>query len=313
MLVRFLGLQVVLGEDLTVGDLFAKLKKSDGKMFDHYNSQREMHTDKVGSYHVAVVVSIKDHQTLMRRRREGNHWTVKPDEAQPDAEMVDFNFLALHERTGRGLYQHYRGSLSTRLLENILARRHNEMINERRGEWIKTRIGSAAQTTLAQESRKLHKGQLHINPIIRQEDLGSLIKSLDEVTALQVDFVGISDDAKTFQPLSPQVKSSRTRFSFKPNVAGPSIAGKLLKLVGRDRDGHRAVPEIEGGRVEGVQNGIEVAIDFDSLPIPVFATYDFDQTASEFRPDDFTKAYLLKELVKVCNDNKAIFERPARS
>ncbi len=171
MLVRFLGVALVLAEGLTVADLFAELKKTDGKEFPHRGASRLMQTDKVGAYHVAVIVSVKDHQTMMRLRRDGLNWTVKPDAKQPGADLVDFNFMALHEATGRGLYQHYRGSLSTPFLSNILARAQVRLVNERRDEWVAANSATGAISTVQKKSRKVHPGDENVPRRLLSEPL----------------------------------------------------------------------------------------------------------------------------------------------
>lgn len=310
MLVRFLGVQLVLGQGLTMADFFAELKKKDGKEFEHRGSHREMHTGKVDSYHVGVIVSVNDRQTLMRRRKEGTTWTVKPDVRQPGQEIVDFNFFALHETTGRGLYQHYRGSLSTPLLSNLLAREHVKLINERREEWRQLNVGNFAPSTLMKKSRDIHKGQLFLRNIVRQEDYKTLIAKLDEVNAFQVDIAGMFDEAKSFQPLKPTVTATRLRVTFNAKVSGNSVVKFITKIMGRD--GSTGLTDLDGGRVEGIENGQESIIDFDSLPVSQFASYKYEDVATEFKPHEFTRSYLLKELVRTCTEFKSVFERPGQ-
>jgi hypothetical protein len=301
MIVRFFAVALGLGEDLTVADLFEQLEKSAGKEFQHRGHTRIMHTDKVGAYHVAVFLTVSDHKTLMKIRREGGRYTVKPDKIEDGSDMVDFNFLAVHKTTGRGLYQHYRGSLSIPFLTNVLSRQHVAMVNARRAEWIESQTGAA--TTLLKKSRNLHKGQLSLRNIVRMDDFGELVKRLDEVTAFQVDLLGISDQADEFQPLATHVKATRYRLTFKSKVSGETVASKIKSFVKKEKP--------HGGRVEGREDGLDTVFDIHEQPASIFATHDFDEVAKEFLPHEFAKAALLKELVRTCIENKSVLERPS--
>src|SRR4051812_10140332 len=114
MQVRLLGVSMTVSPELSVADVFDELAKHNGEDIDYYGSKRRIWVSVKSGCHVALVLTIRNQRRWMQMREEDDgEIVIEPRDIDEGKHMVDFNYLALHAKSGRGLYLHYPSSVST--------------------------------------------------------------------------------------------------------------------------------------------------------------------------------------------------------
>lgn len=302
MLVRLYGVKLTLGEDLTIPDLWEYMELIDGNPFPYGGLERIAYFDTIGKYCVALFLSIKDQRKWMEMSRAGGkHVKVVPRDVEEGKSLVDFNFLALHAESGRGLYQHYRGSLAIPKLSSIFWTQNQNLATHKRKEWLEENGETAANE---KKAKKMFLGHGSLATIIRDEDMPELLRRLSEIDSFSVDFLGLKDEAGDFEGLGRYIKASRYKLKFSPEVKGRSVAERIMSFWNKNRENDKVL----AGRVEGKEGKEHVVYDLSDLPPSTYGQFNFDNVADPFDSDDFTNAPLLKQLLRIMKDNKSSFE-----
>lgn len=297
MLVRLFGVRFHLAQGLTVEELFEQLQQIDGEQFRSGGQQRIAYSDTVGDYCVALFLTIKDNRRWMEMTKTGKKVRVNPREVAAGKSLVDFNFLAVHKTSGRGLFQHYHGSLSIPKLRSIFWNQHRILVSVKRAEWMEVNDGTV------NASKKQHKGEFVLAQIMRDEDMPVLLKRLSLVKSLTLDFDGLKDSPGGFGPLGQFVKSSRYKVNFEANIKGRAVADKIVGIwAKKDQE------QIKAARVEGQEGDEERTYDLEEDFAPTtYGQFDFDTIAEPFDSDDFTTAPLLKQMMARMDKDPSTF------
>lgn len=302
MRVRLYGVSLKVAPALTLEGLFEHLRTLN-ESFKYRGLDRRIYVDSVGDYHVALFLTIRDHRITMELQEEDGRLVVKPKEIEEGKQAIDYNLLAVHKTTGRGVYQHYPYSLWLSTVGSILNRQHGEAVAARKGEWIAANGGPSRANHLT--ANKQYEGAFEMVQMVRPEDLETLISALDRVTAFTIDFEGIEDRQKRFQPFGNLVEATRHRIKFKAKLPGSRVARVITGFVKNEKP--------KAGKVEGYEDGLRRALDITESMPSTFGEFDFDTVAAEFVPDEFAKFSLLKRMIGTMVDNPSMFETPASS
>lgn len=303
MLVRMLAVKFLMADNITVAEVFDELALEHGVGFPYGGHFRRMYVNRIGDVHVALFLTVKDQRTWMEMHEaDDGSVTIEPQEVAAGRNLIDFNFLAIRDDTGKGLYQHYRGSQAVATLQNVIASRHKQVVKRRRDELIASGEGSV--TARQKAARKTFDGAFSIAQMVREAELEDLLQELDEIRSFQVDIEGIADNPPTFRPLGSFVEETRYRLKFKPDLAKDQLISKVVALV------HQRRPK--AGRVEGRVGDESRVYDIYTHPATVIAEHDYDAVAATaFTSAGFADASILQGMLTDMASNPSMFARAA--
>jgi len=303
MQVKLFGVSITTSAEVSLAEVFTDLEKHNGENIDYYGSDRRIYVAERDGYHVLLALTIRDQKRWMQMTEEKDGTViVEPQEIAENRHMVDFNYLAIDQNSGRGLYLFYPGSLSILSLNRIMAKNHSDLLIAKRTAWLEA-VGRTRQNL------KLAKDQFENNwslsPIIQPKDLPEFLDELSTISSLQLEFTSVIDEASLFGGLDKYVELARYKVNFSEKLDANKVAKKILREVERTKP--------RGGYVVGREtDGSRISYEIGGQPTTVFDRLEYDQVASvAIKPKSFEKSKQLDRMIGTMKTNKSMFHRRA--
>lgn len=298
MKVRLYGVKVELADDLTVGDLLDHIEHLDGYEATYRGRLRILHVDRSKGCSLLLVLTVKDHQRFLTMRRQGKDFEVSPHDFAEGTEVVDFNMLVVDEKSGKGLYQHYRDSMNFSTLQGFLSKLHDLMVTAKREEWIEEQPEPDA-ATVQRAARKRHKGKLKIVQMFDRATLAEFCADLDALTSMTIEMDGLADANGKFRAFSPVVETSRYSVKFSASMVPKHWATKIQDWVGKT--------DPKGARIRGREDGQDRTFDFFEPLAKSHKIYDFDEAIAPINPETFDRHVFIVDMIDIIKTNPDIF------
>lgn len=297
MKIRLLGTELKLGKGIMLADLFNHISAHGGspKQLGGYN--RYMYIDKLEGYHVGLLITTKDHKRFIEFFSDPANVKLEARDVSKGAHLADFNFFAIDEKTGKGVYQYYHNSCSLNMF-GMLCRHHYEQLKGARLQAAKMN----KKLTHAQEKsvNSQYAGSLQWEMVVRKEKFDQLIKELKSINTVTLAVSTLAYEKTEFTPMSHLANKMTQRYTFTKGTKIRSVVNGLLKVVSK--------ADIENAKVEGIdEDGLERIIKLSNTP-DFFGEYDFDKVAEAMTiaPAQFVDSPFLKTLIKVAKEAKAL-------
>jgi hypothetical protein len=299
MQIKLLGVSMRVSREVPMAAVFADLEERNGEEINYYGKRR-IYIGSRKACHVALILSIRDQTRWMQMTEEDDGTVVvEPQEIEERRHMVDFNYLAIDERSGRGLYLYYPGSTSIMGLGTMVAKTHSALLIDARDEWIARKGRTRKNLRIAKEQ---FKNEFAFSPIVQKKDLAALLAELDTISALQFEFEGIEDSASFLGGLGEYVERTNYKVNFGKKLSANKVAKKIVKQIEDKKP--------DGGYVVGAKNGQRMSYDLESLPTTVFDRLDYNEVAKvAITPMQFTTAEQLTNMITVLEGNPSVFRR----
>lgn len=298
MKIKLLGIEMTTGQGVTLADLFQSIGETGGSPVDVGGHSRFTYVDKVDGYHVGLVITTKDHNKFLEFKRDKTTAKLEARDVSAGAKLADFNFFAINETTGKGIYQYYHQSCGVNLF-GLLCKSFYEKLKKKRMDAAKATF---KELTLKAEKQinKDYAGTLKWEILVRKETFDKMVSELKSIQAvtLAVSTLAYADTA--FSPIALVAKNMSQRFTFGKGASVASVASSILQVA--------KATDVEGAKVEGVgDDGLEQIIKMFNTP-DVFGEYDFDDIAQTMTisPLDFAKSSFLQSMIKVAKEEPVI-------
>jgi hypothetical protein len=304
MKVRIFGFGINLGRGIGFRDFFGHLETLNGKQFDN----RILTVAKQDAWWLGVLITIKDAKRFCKMQQAGPKYTISAHELEKGTSMVDFNFFAIYEPTGRGLYQHYHLSSHVSTFCEFLKQRYDALKRQKIQDAIEKRT-DVPEGVANQAAAKQFAHSLRFTIMCRQESLERCIAQLERVKNMEFEYTSLEFQNDPLTPLTKVAKKRVEKFVFgRTNVDVTKAA--VLQFVGKKLS--------ERIRVHGVDpNGVEQVYklqnDYDT-----FAEEEYDDVVKtiEMNSDNMVESLMtspvIEKLLKIANGAaKTLLTTPA--
>jgi len=298
MKIKLLGIEMKPGHGITLADMFEAIRLHGGNPVDVAGHSRFTYVDKVNGFHVGLVITTKDHNKFLEFKRDKASAKLEAREVSEGAKLADFNFFAINEKTGKGIYQYYHQSCSINVFGHICKNFYDQL--------KKTRIEAAKNASkdltekVEKQINKTYSGTLKWEILVRQESFAKLLRELKSISAVTLSVSTLAYSDTVFSPIAQVAKNLSQRFTFGKGTSVSSVASSILGVA---KGGN-----VEGARVEGIgEDGLEQVIKMFNTP-DIFGEYDFDAIVASMTisPSDFSKSDFLKAMIKVATEEPVI-------
>tara|TARA_B100001063_G_C16647130_1_gene493951 strand:- start:24 stop:938 length:915 start_codon:yes stop_codon:yes gene_type:complete len=303
MKVRFLGYSLTLGGGFNFTDYFSYLESLGKITLKHSENNRILYVKKIPKtdYFGGLLITIKDHKKFCELQDDDGNLKINIESVGEDADLMEFNFFILNEKTGHGIYQHYHQSCSLNQFGFALKRKYNERRDATINEEIANLPGTATKKQ-EKEIKQKYKGTFGWQIIVRPDKLEALINELDSISSFEFDFLAMKAPEQEFRAFSGVVTKERRKFSFvrktSVNYLAKEIAGVIKKL---DFTGGKVI----GRDIDGIEKIVSIADNPDN-----FGEYEFDDLVSKLtiNVSDFVSSWPIEELLKSAKEHAHIVE-----
>lgn len=298
MKIKLLGINFKLGSGISLSDLFKYIAKTEASPIEVGNYGRFLYIGERDDCHVGLLITTKNHKKFLEFKQDKVNAKLEARDVSEGAKFAEFNFFAIHKRTGRGIYQYYHHSCSLNTF-GIICRQYYEKLKI---EKIAEALEQCAEITPKNEKaiKKRFAGKLDWEIVVRPEAFDTLIERLKSIKAVTLSLSTLAYERTAFTPLSRVAKNMTQRYSF----AAKSSVATLI-------DGIRSVIQnssVDGAKVEGVDcDGLDQVIKLVNTP-DFFGEFDFDGVAGTMTisPQNFIDSQFLKEIIKVTKSAPAL-------
>jgi len=314
MLVRFLGFATQLKDitkdsPLSMDAFISRLMTNSDKetMIGEHGRFLYVKKDHHKEYYVGLLITVKDQKKFCELARNGGKLAIKVKDVSEESKIMDFNFFVIHKKTGFGMYQHYHQSCSANSFGHILTSRfvdYRKSSIETEIEKIPTIKKSSSKE---KEIRKQYAGRMEWSILVKKENIGKLMKDLDEIKSFEYSFLYLDTDESEFEPLKDYVRKEQKKMSFVSKSPVKMIANAVQKFASsHDIDEGK----ILGLDVEGHQRIYRITNNPDN-----FGEFEYDTVADKINSldiDEFEKSWVVSELINKCKVHAHIFEAKAK-
>lgn len=292
---------------VTLADLFAYLKSIHGKEIDFKGANRLIYVNETDTYYTGLLLTAKDYKRFCELDKTGP-LKINVREASDGTSLIDFNFFVVNKATGRGLYQHYRGSCWVNAFGDFCSEQLDDLCDERIAADIKAKGGiDALKDKELRQARRKYDGQLEFMLLVKEETFNQILSNMTKITSFQFAFATIRPEQESlFRPLKGVAQIVRERISFIRGSALHERKKALLEFLGANK--------VEEAAVHGIcDDGLERTILLASNP-DSFGSYDFDEIAGDMniQPDAFHDSNFMKKLLMVAATNPRFLGAPAK-
>ncbi len=293
MIVKLAGVQLRTGKGIELEDYFDTLIEKGEVRQEISGQERIVVFDRSRDCVIGMVVTIRDQRRFAQMvEKQNGEFTIDAGQVAKGTHLIDFNFIALYEETGAGLYQHYRGSCSPLRLQGYLQSVYRMLRLQRRSEWIDAQT-HLSETKAQKLANKEFAGKLALIPIVQTKDLEQLMNELDEVRYF--DFAMPTSQRSTFAPLAPHVERERFRLTLTKKARTQKAARKDILQFIEDEDPLNP-------RIRGMRDDVETTLLVENNPTH-YGEYNFDDVIPHrIRPATFTTAPILTKMLDVIHD-----------
>jgi hypothetical protein len=304
MKVRLVGAEWKDTGTVSFEELFHRLASIGNNQINFSDRARLIYIAERDGYHVGVFLTCKDQRRVCEIQQQRGEYKISVRALARGKSLVDFNFFAIHNVTGRGLYQHYHHSSSLNQFGLFLRKQFDDIKRGKREVELAQAGGDEAPRGTKKAINARYKGTLQWAMMVRTEQLQELLEQLKRIRSFEFEFLTLTEKESLFTPLSSVVKTETHRLSFKPKVDPGTIVGSIVSFV---RARH-----IRRGRVDGVdEDGVDRV--FRILDNPdCFAEFEFEELAEEAKLDlgDIARSPILIQILEVISKHRHQFETP---
>ncbi len=267
--------------------------------FGHNKRMFKINLNFNNDYFVGLFLTIKDHKKFCQLKNESGKLTLKVSSTDPDANLMDFNFFAIHKQTGAGIYQHYHQSCSLNQFCIFLQNRFRDY----KDMCIKSDYLKLADPTNEKEQKKVRakysNDKFNHSMILREEDFIEILNEFEKINSFEFNYSILHSEEQNFSMLKDMIQTEKIKVLFKRDthvsILASAISGIKNKL------------SIKKGTVSGKDSeGKTRVIDLIDNPNN-FGEYEFDEVASELDSLDvnkFESSWLVTEILKICKANE---------
>lgn len=298
MKIKLLGIEMVTGQGVTLSDLFQIIGETGGDPVEVGGHSRFTYVDKIDGYHVGLVITTKDHSKFLEFKHDKTNAKLEARDVSEGAKLADFNFFAINDATGKGVYQYYHQSCGVNSF-GLLCKSFYEKLKAKRVSAAKSGVAKLT-TKIEAQINKDYRGTLKWEILVRKETFDKMVSELKAIQAVTLSVSTLAYADTAFSPIALVAKNMSQRFTFGKGASVASVASSILKVA--------KASDVEGARVEGVgEDGLEQIIKMFNTP-DVFGEYDFDDIAQTMTisPIDFAKSAFLQSIIKVAKEEPVI-------
>lgn len=300
MKIKLVGIEMTTGQGVSLVDMFQSIRDTEGNPVDLGGHNRFTYVDTVDGYHVGLVITTKDHNKFLEFKRDKTHAKLEARDVSVGAKLADFNFFAINQATGKGIYQYYHQSCSINLF-GLLCKSYYEILKKQRLDAAKASVKELTQK-MEKQINKDYSGTLKWEILVRQETFDKMVVELKSIQAVTLSVSTLAYQETAFSPLALVAKNMSQRFTFGKGASVAGIASSILQVT--------KIADVESAKVEGVgEDGLEQIIKMFNTP-DIFGEYDFDDIAQTMTisPADFAKSTFLQAIIKVAGEQSVIKE-----
>lgn len=300
MKVRLHGFALTPGTNIELSEFFDHLISRSGATVA-FRGTRMVFAARQPPYCVGLIVTIQNMKRFLELR--GDALIVTQHELASDTNMIKFNFYAVHEVTGRGVYQQYHSSWPMAKALSFMVAEHKALRNRKMKEWREKNGLGDGDNALALASTHFRFGLKH-QEVMSAIGLKRLVKELDRLQTVEADVLTIADVPSAFRPLEDIVTGVRYRLSIQAKFQkGQTIRERLFKAV-TDTDPEQA-------RFIGSEDGARKVLFLFKNP-GNFGEFDYDEFAPpsmSLALSDFHEAPFLAKMIEKMEANPSYFFR----
>jgi len=234
--------ELTTGNGITLEMLGEHMKVSSADPVDG----RLLYIDRADGWWRGLLLTARNIKAFSRMKRDGGVIRLSP-EAITEGELAHFNFFLLNEKKRRGLYQYYHGAASIHGYANILKKHYSRYKNQLISEDCQTEGENPEHPPT--KIKKKYSGSLNYQLVLRRQSFEDLVRNLQAIKNITIEFVEYKPNQKTFRTLANKAKIIKHRLTFM-NKYDDSIRNAIIKLVASD-----ALKNLSGVGVE--ESGLE--------------------------------------------------------
>lgn len=271
MHIQLVGFEWITPAHTSVSDLCQHLHSKSGTEIKHTGYPRVLFTARTGGRFVGVFLTIKDQKSVTAI--DVKSYRVSVQRLKAGTQLVDFNFFALNESTGKGLYSYYHNSAGVTAFNEFVERRFAELSDVLRSKECQG-LGKnkADKAKRAAVTRKYAQG-LQTRQMVRREQLPALLAKLRKISAFEFDASTLFANDSWFRPLAGEVAARRVKLRFNADASVGTLAERIVDTVTRQ--------SIQTGRIEGEdEDKVRQIIYIIDTP-DSFGHYDFNEVVKE--------------------------------
>ncbi len=304
MKVRLYGFSVKQGS-LPLSEFFTTvLKQFEGKKTKYRGEQRILYTAEKGDCFVGLLLTVRDQKRYCELEEGSSGFKIKVRELEGTNRLVEFNFFAVHKKSGNGLFQHYRGSFGLMPFCFYLKSKHAEECKNRRDDALrKAGESPSSQTSNAKEIRRRFSTSLEVLPLFKPADFEKLVRAMRAISAVSFSCEHFVLNNAIFSPSKKAVKKERHTITFekKHSVLG-ALKNSIVKAA-------KQTVTFDGLAVAGVDEfGHEATYQLDSN-LECFGVYEFDDVADNLDLDleNIANSPIVEMMMQSISSNSVYF------
>ena len=298
MKIKLLGIDLAVGNGLTLANLFDHIAAQHGSPKDFAGYARFLYTAEKDGYYVGLLITTKNHNKFLEFKRDAHSAKLEARETSDGAKLADFNFFAINKTSGRGVYQYYHQSCSLNKF-GLLLKTYYEELKSARVSAARMSIG----TPTAKEEKQIQqrfKGTLTWATVVRKETFEKLISKFKQIKSIQINIATLAYEETIFTQLAREASRLTQRYSFNSGTPTDAIVKGVSSIFKET--------EVKGARAEGVgEDGLEEVVKLINTP-DYFGEFEFDKIASTMtiEPTKFSDSKFLKEIIEVARKAPAL-------
>lgn len=264
--------------------------------------ERFTYVDIVDGYHVGLIITTKDHSKFLEFSRDKMNAKLEARDLEDGKQLADFNFFAINQKTGKGIYQYYHQSCSIHGF-GALCKLYYDNLKKQRIESAKEKVRAGGKELLPKDERKISKdysGTLQYSVIVRAETFRSMVKELKRINSVTLTVSTLTYNDTVFTPIALVAKNMTQKFTFEKKSLIGNVVPTVLGVTGLDG--------VKRAKVEGVgEDGLDQVIKLYDTP-DMFGEHDFDDIVGTMTisPADFAKSKFLRSIIDVANNETVI-------
>lgn len=306
MKVNILGFGWQLPALVTLNELFALLRQTEGREEDFAGHSRLVFVGETQRYHTGLLLTSKTNRRFCELQRRQRALQINVREVAEGSSLIDFNFFVMHKRTARGLYQYYHQSFHPNVFSRFCRGRCAQLQRQKVAQAIAAR-GPDLTDREREQIEERFGGTLDWSLLIRPENFQTIVRHLQRISEFHFNYETIeAEEERVFRGFRGVSQRLTHRVTFRRSATLAQRSRAILDFVQNANDlGDAAVVGID-------QDGLQKTVNLFDNP-DSFGSFEFDAVTDQIvpNPGEFANASFLRELIRIADHHRGVLEAEA--